>query len=59
MFVDLVDDPLDVGLGEDEQLGRRQRAQPRRAELGLAGAFLAGDVEDAGGRLSSELVSHL
>jgi diguanylate cyclase (GGDEF)-like protein len=45
-FVDLIDDPLDVGLGEDQQLWGGD-AQARGAHLGLSGGFFAGDVEDA------------
>src|SRR5439155_16397957 len=50
--VDLVDDPLDIGLGEDEEI-RGFDSEARGAELRLSRRFFAGDVEDA----NSDLVS--
>ena len=45
MLADLVDNALDVGLGEDEEVFRAG-SQTRGANGGLAGALFAGDVED-------------
>src|SRR5665213_2352367 len=46
-FADLVDYALEIGLGENEQIGRGN-AEAGGAEFGLAGGFFAGDVENFG-----------
>src|SRR5258705_8262998 len=45
MLADLIDDPLDVGFGQYEQI-LRPCAEPRSADRRLPGTFFAGYIED-------------